>query len=146
MNENATPAPAADETHPTAALPPHDEHPRAPAAAQTAADGAPPVDTKKKWYVVKVQSGREETIKSAIERKVKIEGLEEFFGQIAIPTEQVTEVKKVRVTDKKTGEKVTQEKRVVKDRKKFHGYIFAEVELHDRILYLFRETPGLGDG
>jgi transcriptional antiterminator NusG len=95
--------------------------------------------------VVKVQSGREETIKSAIERKVKIEGLEEFFGQIAIPTEQVTEVKKVRVTDKKTGEKVTQEKRVVKDRKKFHGYIFAEVEFNDRILYLFRETSGVGD-
>src|SRR5690349_14322641 len=51
------------------------DEPAAPAAAE-AAPVAPPVDTKKKWYVVKVQSGREESIKAAIERKVKIEGLE----------------------------------------------------------------------
>jgi transcription termination/antitermination protein NusG len=40
---------------------------------------------------------------------------------------------------------VTQEKNVVKKRKKFHGYVFAEVEFNDRILYLFRETSGVGD-
>src|SRR2546423_1243759 len=41
-----------------------------PAGEQPAADGAPPPpESKKKWYVVKVQSGREETIKSAVERK-----------------------------------------------------------------------------
>jgi transcriptional antiterminator NusG len=90
-----------------------------------------------------VQSGREESIRAAIERKVKIEGLEEYFGQIAIPVEQVTQVKKV--TEKKNGEKVTKEKRVVKDQKKFPGYLFAEVEFNDRILYLFRETSGVGD-
>ncbi|HUR55911.1 MAG TPA: transcription termination/antitermination protein NusG [Gemmataceae bacterium] len=101
--------------------------------------------SKKQWYVVKVQSGREETIKAAIERKVKIEGLEEFFGQIAVPVERVTEVKKVKVTDKKTGEKVTQEKRVVRSKKKYQGYIFAEVEFNENILYLFRETSGVGD-
>jgi transcriptional antiterminator NusG len=118
--------------------------PAAPAAAEApVTPAAPPVDTKKKWYVVKVQSGREESIKAAIERKVKIEGLEEFFGQIAIPVEQVTQVKKV--TEKKNGEKVTKEKRVVKDQKKYPGYIFAEVEFNDRILYLFRETSGVGD-
>ena len=33
------------------------------------------------------------TIKDAIERKVKIEGLEDYFGQILIPTEKVTEVR-----------------------------------------------------
>ena len=46
--------------------------------------------SNKKWYVIKVTSGREESIKAAIERKVKIEGLEEFFGQIVIPVERVT--------------------------------------------------------
>jgi transcriptional antiterminator NusG len=119
----------------------------APEAAETPAEPAPPAEpaSKKAWYVVKVQSGREETIKAAIERKVKIEGLEEFFGQIAVPVERVTEVKKVKVTDKKTGEKVTQEKRVVKSRKKYQGYIFAEVEFNENILYLFRETSGVGD-
>lgn len=105
---------------------------------------APP-ESKRKWYVVKVQSGREESIKAAIERKVKIENLEEFYAQIAIPVEEYNEKKKVRVTDKKTGEKVTQERNVVKKRKKFPGYLFAEVEFNDRILYLFRETSGVGD-
>src|SRR5215831_18145141 len=37
-----------------------------------------PPASKKRWYVVKVQSGREESIKNAIERRIKIEGLEEF--------------------------------------------------------------------
>jgi transcriptional antiterminator NusG len=103
----------------------------------------PPAESKKKWYVVKIQSGREESIKAAIERKVKIEGLEEYFGQIAIPVEEYQEVKKV--TEKKNGERVTKEKKVIKQRKKFPGYLFAEVEFNDRILYLFRETSGVGD-
>ncbi len=97
----------------------------------------------KKWYVVKVTSGREESIKAAVERRVKIEGLEEFFGQILIPVEKIVELKKVKET--KNGEKITKEKRVTKDRKKFPGYVMAEVEFNDRILYLFRETSGVGD-
>ena len=137
----------ADEPNPTPAEPDADAPApdvvdEGPAAeAPPAAPEGPP--SNKKWYVIKVTSGREESIKAAIERKVKIEGLEEFFGQIAIPVEQVTQVKKV--TEKKNGEKVTKEKRVVKDQKKFPGYIFAEVEFNDRILYLFRETSGVGD-
>jgi transcriptional antiterminator NusG len=91
---------------------------------------------KKKWYVVKVQSGREETIKAAIERRVRKEGLEEYFGQIIIPVEQVTEVKADR-----SGKRVTR----TKARKLYPGYIMAEVEYNDRILYLFRETSGVGD-
>jgi transcriptional antiterminator NusG len=92
---------------------------------------APKPDSKKRWYAVKVQSGREESIKEAIERRVKIEGLEEYYGQILIPVERIQEVKNG--------------KRVVKERKKFPGYLMAEVEYNDRILYLFRETSGVGD-
>jgi transcriptional antiterminator NusG len=117
------------------------EEPAAPAAP------APPVaetpTSKMKWYIVKVTSGREESIKAAIERRVKIEGLEQFFGQVYIPVERITEVKKVKET--KNGEKVTKEKRVTKEKKKFPGYIMAEVEFNDQILYLFRETSGVGD-
>ena len=47
--------------------------------------------------------------------------------------------------DKKTGDKVTQEKKVVKHTKKYPGYLFAEVEFNDRILFLFRDTSGVGD-
>jgi transcriptional antiterminator NusG len=97
--------------------------------------GAAPSDAPKSpnmhWYCVKVQSGREETIKEAIERRVKIEGLEEFFGQIVIPTEKVTEI--------------TKGKRVTREKKKLPGYFMAQVEFNDAILYLFRETSGVGD-
>ncbi len=78
-----------------------------------------------------MQSGREESIKEAIERRVKIDGLEEYFGQIIIPVEKVTEVKN--------------NKRTVRERKLYPGYIMAEVDFNDRILYLFRETSGVGD-
>jgi transcriptional antiterminator NusG len=102
---------------------------------EVAALGAPPEPaaepSNKHWYVVKVQSGREESIKEAIERRMKIERLEEFFGQIVIPVERVTELRKG--------------KRVVKERKLYPGYLMAEVEYNDRILYLFRETSGVGD-
>src|SRR5262249_56669073 len=69
--------------------------------------------------------------KEAIERRVKKEGLEEFYGQIVIPTERVTEMRN--------------NKRVVKERKLYPGYLMVEVEYNDRILYLFRETSGVGD-
>ncbi len=100
-------------------------------------------ESLKKWYIIKVTSGREESIKASIERRVKIEGLEEFFGQVYIPVERVTEVKKVKET--KNGERITKEKRVVKAKKKFPGYLMTEVEYNDQILYLFRETSGVGD-
>jgi len=81
--------------------------------------------------VVKVQSGREESIRDSIERRVKIEGLQEFYGKIHIPVERVTEVRN--------------NKRYVKQRKLYPGYIMANVEYNDQILYLFRETSGVGD-
>lgn len=101
--------------------PPPPEEPAAPAAV-----------SNKHWYVVKVQSGREESIKEAIERRVKIEGLEEYFGRIIIPVERVTELGK-------------NNKRIIKERKLYPGYLMVEVEYNDRMLYLFRETSGVGD-
>lgn len=86
----------------------------------------------KRWYVIKVQSGREDTIKDAIERKIKIEpGMEQYFGQIIVPVERTVELVK--------GKKVTRTKKL------YPGYIMAEVEFNDRVLYLFRETSGVGD-
>jgi transcriptional antiterminator NusG len=87
--------------------------------------------SNKRWYVVKVQSGREKSIKEAIERRVKIEGLEEFFGQVVIPVERVAEMRNG--------------KRVVREKMLYPGYLMVEVEFNDRILYLFRETSGVGD-
>jgi transcriptional antiterminator NusG len=126
--------PVAEPPSPTAvaeAERPPESPPQPPTATATEAPEPAPEPNNKRWYVVKVQSGREESIKEAIERRVKIEGLEEYFGQIIIPTEKVTEMVKG--------------KRVVKEKKIFHGYLMVEVEYNDRILYLFRETSGVGD-
>jgi transcriptional antiterminator NusG len=123
------PAPAAEAA---AAVPPGSP-PAPPTDTATAVEEPeqPPAPSNKRWYVVKIQSGREESIKEAIERRVKIEGLEEYFGQIIIPVEKVTEMRNG--------------KRVVKERKLYPGYLMVEVEYNDRILYLFRETSGVGD-
>lgn len=120
-----------------------DAEPDAEVVEPEAATPAEAEVSKRKWYVVKVASGREESIKAAIERMVKIEGLEEFFGQIVIPVERITEVKKVKET--KNGEKITREKRVVKEKKKFPGYLMAEVEWTPDLQALFRDTSGVGD-
>ncbi|MFQ3592915.1 MAG: transcription termination/antitermination NusG family protein [Gemmataceae bacterium] len=106
-----------------------------PQASPIASTPDPAPGSKKQWYVVKVQSGREDTIREAIERKVRKEGLEAYFGQIKIPVEKVSEVKL-----DKNGKKVTR----TRERRLYAGYIFAEVEYNDRILYLFRETSGVG--
>lgn len=105
----------------------------APKKKSTKADATPKaaVPDAKNWYIVKVQSGREESIKEAVERRVKIEGLDEFFDQLMIPVEKETVIVKG--------------KRVVKTRKMYPGYVFAKVEFNDRVLYLFRETSGVGD-
>ncbi len=154
---SAAEPPAVTEEAPTPAKKPR--APRAPKVAATVAPAAipdvagtsteapvhPKPEIKKKWYAIKVQSGREDTIKAAILRKVAIEGLEDVFGQIMIPFEEVIEKKTVKVKDKKTGETTTQEKKVTRKKKKFQGYLFAELEFNDRMLYLFRETSGVGD-
>ena len=83
------------------------------------------------WYVLKVQSSREDTIRDALQRRVKIQGLQRFFGQIVVPTEKITEIR-------------NNKKRVV-ERKTYPGYIMIQMELNEKTWFLVRETPGVGD-
>jgi transcription termination/antitermination protein NusG len=83
------------------------------------------------WYVLKVQSSREDTIRDALERRVKIQGLERYFGRIVVPTEKTTEIR-------------NNKKRVV-ERKTYPGYIMVEMELNEKTWFTVRETPGVGD-
>lgn len=85
----------------------------------------------KQWYVLKVQSNRERTIKESLLRRIRQEGLEEFFGEIVIPTEKVAETKggKKRVTEQKL----------------YPGYLMIQMELNDETWYLVRTTSGVGD-
>ncbi|MGD0382344.1 MAG: transcription termination/antitermination protein NusG, partial [Thermoguttaceae bacterium] len=109
-------------------------------SAQTApaAEVAPPVikpqepkSDKMEWYILKVQSNREESIREGLLRRVAIAGLDRYFGDVIVPTEKVTEFK---------GGK----KRVIK-RKLYPGYLVVHMEINDDTWFLVRETPGIGD-
>lgn len=86
---------------------------------------------QKNWYILKVQVNREEPIKKNLERRIKIAGLEDYFGDILVPMEKVTEIR---------GDK----KRIVK-RKLYPGYIMIFMEINNDTWFLVRETSGIGD-
>ncbi len=86
---------------------------------------------KMDWYILKVQSNREDSIRDGLLRRVKIAGLDYFFGDVIVPTEKVTEFK---------GGK----KKVIK-RKLYPGYLVVHMEINDDTWFLVRETPGIGD-
>ena len=50
------------------------------------------------WYVIQAFSNCEKKVKAAIEERIEISGLDEKFGEVMIPTEQVTELKPVSYT------------------------------------------------
>jgi len=133
--ETDSSATAVAELPATDAPPLEDVAPIAEVAGEVAAEDAPAVPAapanNKRWYVVKVASGREDTIRNALLRRIKIDSLEDYIGRILVPTEKVTELSKG--------------KRVIRKKKKFPGYLMCEVEFNDNILYLFRETAGVGD-
>jgi transcriptional antiterminator NusG len=85
----------------------------------------------RKWYVLKVQSNRERSIRDSLLKRIKREGLEEYFGAIVIPTEKVVETKGG--------------KKKVREQKLFPGYMMIEMELNDATWYLVRDTSGVGD-
>lgn len=88
-------------------------------------------DGSLQWFVLKVQSNRERSIRDSLLRRIKREGLEDCFGQIIIPTEKIVETK---------GGK----KRVI-EHKLYPGYIMVQMDLNDDTWYLVRDTSGVGD-
>jgi transcriptional antiterminator NusG len=88
-------------------------------------------EIRKEWYILKVQSNREESIKEGLMRRVRAAGLDRYFGECIVPTEMVSEFK---------GGK----KRVTK-RKLYPGYLVVHMEINDDTWYLVRETTGIGD-
>lgn len=88
-------------------------------------------DEQMHWYVLKVQSNREKSIRENIKRRIIREGMEASFGEIIIPTEKVAETKggKKRITE----------------RKLYPGYIMIQMILNEETWFLVRETSGVGD-
>lgn len=89
-------------------------------------------DLKFEWFILKVQVNREDSIKDALLRRVKMNGLDRYFKDIVVPTEDVAEFTK------------TGKRRVVK-KKLYPGYILVNMAVNDDSWFLVRETPGIGD-
>ena len=81
------------------------------------------------WYVIQAFSNCEKKVKAAIEERIEISGLGEKFGEVMIPTEQVTELKQ--------GQKKQLE------RKFFPGYMLIQMEMNDDTWPLVRKTPNV---
>ena len=83
------------------------------------------------WYVLRVQSGREDRVANNLRKRIAAAGLEETIPQVLVPTETVSEIK--------NGKKRTRK------RKLYPGYIVCEMDITDDAWFLIRETSGIGD-
>ena len=80
-----------------------------------------------RWYIVHAYSNYEYKVKNSLEERISLMGLEEKFGEILIPTEEVVEMK--------DGVKRSTE------RKFFPGYVLVQMEMDDETWHLVKEVP-----
>lgn len=81
----------------------------------------------KRWYVVHAYSGFEKSVKRALEERIRRAGMQDRFGQILVPVEEVVEMK--------SGQKS------ISERKFFPGYVLVEIEMDDDAWHLVKSTP-----
>ena len=80
----------------------------------------------KRWYVVHAYSGFEKSVQRALEERVRRAGMQEKFGKILVPTEEVVEMK--------AGQKN------ISERKFFPGYVLVEMDMDDETWHLVKST------
>ncbi len=81
----------------------------------------------KRWYVVHAYSGYEKKVAAALQERVTRMNMQDQFGDILVPTEEVIEMR--------SGQKRKSE------RKFFPGYVLVQMELTDESWHLVKETP-----
>ena len=91
--------------------------------------------TENKWYVIRVQSGREEQVRDGLLRRVNAAGIVEKITNVIVPTEKVTEIRGGRksVREKKWSEAAAAHPEVQQHLRGLHTW------------FMVRETPGIGD-
>ena len=80
-----------------------------------------------KWYVVHAYSQYEKKVAVAIKDRIERLGMQDHFGEIIVPTEEVVEMK--------AGQKRKSE------RKFFPGYVLVQMELNDETWHLVKVFP-----
>jgi transcriptional antiterminator NusG len=81
----------------------------------------------KRWYVVHTYSQFEKYVQRVLPERINRAGLEDQFGQILVPVEEVVELK--------SGQKS------ISERKFFPGYVLVEMEMTDESWHLVKSTP-----
>lgn len=81
----------------------------------------------KRWYVVHAYSGYEKKVASALKERIELHDMQDEFGEILVPTEEVVEMR--------AGQKRKSE------RKFFPGYVLVQMELSDSTWHLVKDTP-----
>ena len=81
----------------------------------------------KKWFVVHAYSGFEKSVQRALQDRIQRAGMQDRFGQILVPVEEVVEMK--------SGQKN------ISERKFFPGYVLVEMEMNDDTWHLVKNTP-----
>ena len=81
----------------------------------------------KRWYVVHAFSGYEKKVQTALRERINLAGMQELFGEVLVPTEEVVEMR--------AGQKRKSE------RKFFPGYVLVEMDLYADSWHLVKETP-----
>lgn len=81
----------------------------------------------KRWYVVHAYSGFEKSVQRALKERIERSGLQDQFGEIMVPVEEVVEMK--------GGQKA------ISERKFFPGYVLVEMEMTDESWHLVKSTP-----
>ena len=87
------------------------------------------VNVQRAWYVVHTQSGHEDKVRATLEKAVANQDMGSKVFQVMIPTEEVVEIKR--------------NKRVVKKRKFFPGYVLLDMVVDNETYWLIRNTPGV---
>lgn len=80
-----------------------------------------------RWYVVQAYSGYEAKVKGMLEERIVREGLEDKFGKVLVPTEEIVEMR------------AGQQRR--SERKFFPGYVLVEMDMDDESWHLVKNTP-----
>ena len=80
-----------------------------------------------RWYIVHAYSNFEHRVKAALEERIARMGLQDKFGEILVPTEEVVEMRE--------GQKRRSE------RKFFPGYVLVQMEMDDETWHLVKEVP-----
>ncbi len=82
---------------------------------------------EKQWYAIQTYVGYEHRVKAVLQQKIHAQGLNEAFGEIFVPTEQVIDV-------------VRGKKQIV-ERRLFPGYLFVQMALNEDTRHLVHSIP-----